>query len=168
MKPYIKYKENVYEFSATFKLQKEYKQKLQELVLEDQKEILENVDKTLLGQFLKDREDINKLNDAEEQEKQALILIEKYPFVKKMVENSNKTDPKILDLNLSMCFKMLKDKYKMEESLFDEIIDSLCEEQGYSYVERLVSSICNTVFSQAVEEKPQMINFDWETRSQQN
>lgn len=171
MKPYIEYKNQKLEFEANFKLQKEFRKEYQNLV-RNNKDILNQIDPNELNRLSKDikaekkkAEALGKKLTNEEIENLSYEFISKYPSLIKMSSFSNQEEME--ELYEKYCEQMIESKYL--DIKWEDVAETIVEEQGIGYYYALVEAIIKKVFSSVVEVAPQTKpSFDWNNPSKVN
>lgn len=172
MKPYIEFNGNKYEFEATFRLQKEYRKEIKDLESKNNADLIsalgpdgirkvqEAQDKLSKAKTEKEKEEIEKeYNALNTMDSKTLVLA---------YDKINSQEDKLNEINEHYCYLMLNNKYpEIGQKEFEEIENTIANDQGYDYVLNLFSSICNKVFHSVDKGTPQK-TFSWEENKQIN
>lgn len=169
MKPYIEFKGEKLEFEANFKLQKEFRKEYQ-IIARSNQNILEIIDPNELNSLNKDIQKLKKgAKDKEltqeEIESATLEYLAKYPSLRQF--NNFASQDVMDDLYDKYCELMIENKYS--HISWEEVRETIVQEDGIGYYYQLCESIIKTVFSSVVEVAPQQKpSFAWEKTSKSN
>lgn len=168
MKPYIEYEGKTYEFTANFKLQKEYRNEILRLQRSSSKKAINNNDLESINDFQKEVEllkaDSEKAHLTEEETNSELLkIIAKYPNVLDLIESS--TNEEIETLNEKYCRLSFELANPNNKDVFDKYIELLNEEKGVNYVIEFFNAVVKAVFTNVVEAPHQKPSFAWETKN---
>lgn len=164
MKPYIEFKGEKLEFEANFKLQKEFRKEYQAILRSNANEdLIENVDLAEIREMEKEIKELKESNLTEdEMAKKVIQLKKKYPFMNKINPEENKE--KLDDLYEKYVKRIINQKYPNVD--FDELGESIVEENDFDYYYALLEAIIKAVFSSVVKEAPhQKPSFAWESKN---
>lgn len=145
-KPYIEHNGTIYEFEASFKLQREYN-----------KEMQNNVFKALKNSGIDENkfEDIKEFQKIFEENKEKNVdLFKNEELLNKMSEITELISK--LDFTSTYekyCFKMLNAKYDITKEEFEEMLEGFGNEYGIEYVDIMLQKVCEKVFTQKGEKK---------------
>lgn len=159
MKPYIEYNNKKYEFEANFTMKKEYEKEIQNRYNEMYKN----------GKITKDNlTDIEELNNFFKKYGNDITedVIKNNPEIReKLFRNKELIDNiYISDINEKFCFRMLKEKYGINEETWESMNEEYYEEycNNISELEMLYSMICDKVFTQSEKKETPKKKPIWE------
>lgn len=163
MIPYIEFNGKTYEFIATFRLQKEYRKELRSIEAKFNSELLSSLGNDGIAEIRKVQEALSKAKTEEEKNEIQNNTNLNLETMKLAIDNMEKQEDILFDLNEKYCFEMINKKYNLNTSEWDEIENTICQEKGFDYIKALFDAICRKVFSVADKGTPQeTLTFDWD------
>ena len=145
VKPYIEYKDEIYEFEANNSLKRAYQRDRKKLTVKYfananlSEADIKNLDE--LQKLISEKEDIT-FNDLDDKTKAKLS--KSYDVL---------IDFDLSELNEKYCYEMLKNKYDITKDVWEDMLEGLSSDYGYEFVDLFLQKVCDNVFTQVAEKK---------------
>ena len=152
-KPYIEHNGTKYEFEASFTLKrqfdKETKEEYRKIMIDNN--INENEIKKIqeLQKFVEENQDLN-IESLDEEMTSKLLSIQEV----------------VMKLNINhlyekYCYLMLRAKYDISITEWEEILEGLAEDYGFDFIDKFTQKVCEKVFMKKEEKKEKKTLPSW-------